>query len=248
MKEMPWYMDPIPTWKIEEDLTQAGVEKLLWGCGALLSGHFIDEDFHHRNIYIDQYKIMSHPVMKKVAFCIAKEFMEQKIDVIVVPEGPACGLAAQTADVLSKKDPVMWTFMPRVHLGRGDDGYRLETAYGSPSLVRRKRALLINPILDTGSTFNAMIQSLRVGGKEDPHGEHAEGIAADIVSVAVICNRGNIKPEDIQGVNIFALFQKTFGDSWATKELCPLCAKRVPIDVIYGQGLAYMGRQGAAVS
>ncbi len=68
----------------------------------------------------------------------------------------------------------------------------------------------------------------------------------EVVGLAVIANRGNVKPEDVGVDNIDALINVQM-DSWAEEE-CIKCEAGVPVNVKVGKGKEFLAKKSQTPS
>ncbi len=96
---------------------------------------------------------------------------------------------------------------------------------GYDQYIPGKNVVVVEDILTTGGSARKVIEAVRASG-------------GNVLGLSVLCNRGNIKSEDVGGVPIHALTEVTL-DSWEPQE-CPLCSKPVPINTAVGKGKEFL--------
>ena len=102
---------------------------------------------------------------------------------------------------------------------------------GYDKFVAGKRVLVVEDVLTTGGSVKKVVEAVRAAGGE-------------VVGVAALCNRGNVKPEDIGGVpKLHSLVNVTL-DMWDESD-CPLCERNVPINTDVGKGREFLARKQA---
>ena len=111
----------------------------------------------------------------------------------------------------------------QVHTGR------LVFARGYDKLIPGKKVLVVEDILTTGGSAKKVVEAVRSCGGE-------------VVGLGVLCNRDNVKAEDVGDVpELFALTNVQM-ESWPEKE-CPLCVEGVSINTEVGKGREYLDKK-----
>ena len=111
----------------------------------------------------------------------------------------------------------------QVHTGR------LVFARGYDKLIPGKKVLVVEDILTTGGSAKKVVEAVRACGGE-------------VVGLGVLCNRDNVKAEDVGDVpELFALTNVQM-ESWPEKE-CPLCIEGVSINTEVGKGREYLDKK-----
>lgn len=89
--------------------------------------------------------------------------------------------------------------------------------------------MVVDDILTTGGSVAKLVALLR-------------SLGGEVVAVAVLCNRGGIKPEDIGNVpELFALSNVQL--EAFNEDVCPLCKKFVPINTEVGKGREFLAKK-----
>lgn len=196
--------------------------------GALLTGdHFVYVSSRHGSAYVNKNALYPHTqIVERFCAEMAHRCLDLDVEIVV---GAATGgiiLSHCVARNLStSRQEVLCAYAEPesvvLYLKRGYD-----------TLVGGKNVLIVEDILNTGSTAQKLMDAVR----------RAHG---NVVGVAAICNRGNVTAEDIdaEGVPFFALADLQL-ESWREEE-CPLCAASIPINATVGHGRAYLTRTKA---
>jgi len=201
------------------------VIKILKKVGAVLTNdHFVLTSGRHTASYINPDKILPHPsINAQLSKLIAKKYKNQKIEIVV---GPAYGgiiFSQWVAYHLSKlkNKEVLGIFTektPEKHqlIERGFD-----------TIIKDKNILIVEDITATGSSVVKVLKSVREAG----------GI---IKGIAVIVNRDpkTVNSETFGGIPFTSLVVFKI-KSFEEKE-CPLCRKKIPINIKIGHGKAYL--------
>ncbi len=149
---------------------------------------------------------------------IAEQFIKDQVDVVLAPAVGGVVLTQWTAYHLQKKTgkEVLAAYAEK----QSDGEFALKRGYGA--LVEGKNILVVEDILNTGGSAKKVVELV----------QDNLGI---IVGLAVICNRGGVKPDDVGYVpRIFSLVDIDFKAFDAAD--CPLCKKGIPLSMEYGKG------------
>lgn len=204
------------------------VVSILKKVGAVLTDdHFVLTSGRHSAAYINPDKVLPYPeACSELSKLFAKKYKNEDIDVVI---GPAYGgiiFSQWVAYYLGKlkKKKILGIFTektPEKHqlLERGFD-----------KLVKGKKILIVEDITATGSSVIKVIKSVRDAG----------GI---VKAVCVIVNRD---PEKVNSETIGAPFSSLAVvkiESYEEKD-CPLCKKKIPINIKIGHGKKYLEAKG----
>ncbi len=201
--------------------------------GAIITDdHFVYTAGQHGSAYINKDALYPHARMtSRLCRAIAQEFIppEYDIEVVIAPAVGAIVLSHSTAlhlcnlsltkpvSLYAEKLPGKDEFI----IGRGYDKF-----------VTGKRVLVVEDILNTGGSVRKVVDAVRqIGG--------------NVVAVAALCNRGNVRKEDIGNPpHLFTLCSLTL-EAWNADE-CPLCAAGVPINTELGKGRKFLAEKGTS--
>ena len=117
--------------------------------------------------------------------------------------------------------------LPAVYAEKVDDGMALRRGYDR--LVRGRRVLVVEDVVNTGGSVQQAIAAVRVAGGE-------------VVAVAALCNRGGVTAEAL-GVPVLQALLEVRLDSWPAAE-CPLCRDGVPVNLDVGKGWEFVAARG----
>src|SRR3990167_2540624 len=205
------------------------VIKILKKAGAVLTNdHFVLTSGRHTASYINPDKILPHPsINAKLSKLIAKKYKNQKIEIVV---GPAYGgiifsqwVAFYLSELKNKK--ILGIFTEKTP----DKHQLLER--GFDTMIKDKNVLIVEDITATGSSVIKVIKSVREAG----------GI---VKGIAVIVNRDpKIVNSETFGRIPFTSLVVLKIKSYEEKN-CPLCIKKIPINVKIGHGKKYLEERG----
>src|SRR3989338_3413671 len=194
------------------------VRQILDQTGAVLTdGHFLYTSGLHGDTYINKDAIYPHTQeTKEICGMWAEDFKDADIEVVV---GPAMGgviLANNTADALTL---ITGHDVPGVYAEKADKGFVFTRGY--EEFVKGKRVLVVEDILTTGGSAKSVVEAVReIGG--------------EVVGVAVIANRGGVKPQDL-GVDILDSLMDIQMKAVRQGE-CQKCSEGIPINTRVGAG------------
>lgn len=195
---------------------QTAVEKILRNCGAILDGHFLFTSGRHGNRYLEKAEICANPsATVGICWMIAHSAFRQQafgggmIDVVVGLAPIGAVLSNRVAEYLKElyQQSVISIFAEK------DEQNKMVFKRGYASKVVGKNVLIVDDILTTGGSIGQVKREIeRLGGK--------------VVGAVVICQRGEVRSEDLAGTPLIALAKFEMKD-WAPEE-CPLCKEGVP--------------------
>ncbi|MCB1197637.1 MAG: phosphoribosyltransferase [Deltaproteobacteria bacterium] len=202
-------------------------EKLLEILGQakaiIQDSHIVYTSGKHGSAYVNKDAIYPHTTLTSdLTLAMAKLFSEKQIDVVVAPVIGGVILSQWIAfhlTQLSGKE-VLGVYAEKSEQA---PGFELKRGYGK--LVEGKNVLVVEDILNTGGSIKKVVEML-------------QPLNTNIVGVAAICNRGNVKAEDL-GVSELKSLLDVQLDAWSEQD-CPLCKNDVPINVEVGKGALYL--------
>jgi orotate phosphoribosyltransferase len=196
--------------------------EILEETGALLSGrHIVYTSGRHGSAYVNKDAIYPHTErVAEVCRFLADLARGKAVDIVC---GPATGgiiLAQWTAHHLG---------VPAVYAEKTPEG-GMALRRGYDRLVRGRRVLVVEDVVNTGGSLRDTIAAVRTAG-------------GDVVLATALCNRGGIRAADVGAPDLEALLSRPL-ESWPA-DGCPLCAAQVPIDTDVGKGREFLARQAA---
>jgi orotate phosphoribosyltransferase len=205
--------------------------KILEEVGAVVTGsHIVYTSGLHGSAYVNKDAIYPHVrLVSRLCRSIARRFIGNEVDAVIAPAIGGVVLSQWTAyhltDVLDRD--VLALYAEKVEVN-GRKSFAVTRGYARH--VIGKRILVVEDILTTGGSVRKVIEAVRrLGG--------------DVVGLGALCNRGNVKPEDVGGVPDLESLVSVFLDAWP-EDSCPLCARGVPINTEVGKGCEFLARHG----
>lgn len=200
-------------------MDQKAILKKLREVGAYQdAGHFIYTSGMHGSVYINKDAIYPHTELIS-AMCrqIAEHFADGGIEVVI---GPAVGgvvLSQWVAHHLSEitDREVLAAYADK----RASGGFIVRRGY--EKLIRDRKVLLVDDIINQGVSVRAMISAIKDRGGE-------------VEQVACLVNRGGKKAAEFEVSEIYALLNIKL-DIYAAAD-CQLCAHKMPINTNLGKG------------
>jgi orotate phosphoribosyltransferase len=204
---------------------------ILKKAGAVITDdHFVYTSGKHGSVYINKDALYPHTFeTSKVGRMFAEKFKNKNIEVVVAPAVGGTILSTWTAYHLSKltKKEVFSVYTEK---DKGTSASAVESEQifkrGYDKYVKGKRVLVIEDLTTTGISVKKVVDAVRsVGGK--------------IVAVCVMVNRD---PEHVNSKLMGAPFYAlgVFPAVAYSEENCPLCKKKVPINIKVGHGKKYL--------
>ena len=194
---------------------------------VLTDTHVVYASGKHGSAYINKDMIYANTAdIATMGWGIAKHFHDTlKVDIDMVI-GPAIGgiiMSQRVAEALCqiKMRPILSVFADK-----DGDGYVVKRGYDK--LLKGKRVLVVEDVLNTGQSSRKTIDATRA-------------CECDIVGVGALCNRGGVTAEQLGVPHLYALIEISL-DSWPA-EHCPLCRANVPINTDVGKGRQFLARQ-----
>lgn len=186
--------------------------------GVIKEGHFELRSGSHSDVYFDKAQIWSNSeATMEICAMFAGSFRSRGIEVVIGPETGGTKLAQGTSKILSDITGREISGLSAKKDGEG--GFVLNEH--TREAIRGKRVLVLEDNITTGGSVKKVIDVVRSFGGE-------------IIGVGVICNRGDVKPEDI-GVGNMDVLINVNASEWS-KDECPSCKVNIPIDITVGAG------------
>ncbi len=199
--------------------------------GAILTdGHFVYTSGKHGSVYIN--KDFLYPHTKETSLVgkmFAEKFNNKNIDMVVAPAVGGTVLSQWTAYHLSKlkKKEVLSVYTEK---DRGTTASATESEQifrrGYDKFIKSKNVLVLEDLTTTGiSVMKTIVAVKKAGGK--------------VIAVCVMVNRD---PDHINskmmGVPFYSL--GVFPAVSYPEKNCPLCKKKIPINIKFGHGKKYL--------
>lgn len=204
--------------------------KILEQTGAIITNdHFVYTSGKHGSVYIRKDKLYPNTILTStVCKMIAQAMKDLNIEVVVGPSVGGIILSQWTAYHLSKltKKNVVSVFTEKNY----DDKEAFDRPQlfkrGYDELVKDRRVLVVEDLTTTGMSVKKVVDQVK----------KAKG---KVVGVFVLLNRN---PEGVNRKLMGAPFQSLSvfkADAYEPQD-CPLCKKRVPINVTVGHGKEFL--------
>ena len=215
--------------------------------GAVIKDdHFVYTSGLHGNAYVNKDAIYPHTELTSEACrAIAGAFRTLKYDVVA---GPAMGgiilsqwvsYHANWLRCLGREKEQMKDQLTVAVYGEKIenidllDGKKVTEGFGFHrgyrELVKGKRVLIVEDVLNTGGSVKMMVDAVQMAG----------GI---VIGVGCLCNRGKVTDEDLGVPLLYNLTTVDFR-SWPEED-CSLCRRGRPINMEIGKGKDFVARKG----
>lgn len=197
-----WSADPAPV--APGSAGESYLVRLLYGSGAIQGGgHYVYRSGRHSDVLVDKDMLLAHvSVTSKLCYQIAKHYFRANVQAVA---GPSMGGAtmSQWVAYFLEPDPVA--------VYAEDEGERKVFRRGYADLIRGKRTLIVDDVVDTGGSAHLVMEAARQAG-------------AEIVGVGTLWNRGE---PTLDGHQVFGLINQFF-ETYLPAE-CPMCRAGIPL-------------------
>ena len=119
--------------------------------------------------------------------------------------------------------------LPAVYAEKAPEG-GMALRRGYDALVRGRRVLVVEDVVNTGGSLADTIHAVRAAG-------------GTVAGAVALCNRGGVTAADLDVPALHSLLELSL-DSWAADE-CPLCRRGAPVNTSVGKGREFLARRGA---
>ena len=188
--------------------------------GAVIrDSHIVYTSGRHGSAYVNKDAVYPHTErVRELCALMADAARPLGAEVVC---GPAMGgiiLAQWTGHHLA---------LPAVYAEKAPEG-GMALRRGYDALVRGRRVLVVEDVVNTGGSLAEAIRAVRAAG----------GV---VVGATALCNRGGVTAADLDIPVLHALLELSL-DSWSAEE-GPLCRRRVPVNTQVGKGREFLARQ-----
>jgi len=195
--------------------------------GAIISdSHIVYTSGKHGSNYINKDAI--YPYTEETSrFChaLAMKFAKEKIEVVVGPTLGGIVLSQWTSYHLSKINKYN---VFSVYAEKTEDGNSFIIRRGYDKLVRGKRVLVVEDVLNTGGSAKKVVEAVR-------------GAGGNVIGLGAICNRGGVRVQDVGDVPLLVTLVNLNFETWDESD-CPFCRKNIPINTDVGKGYKFLYR------
>jgi len=202
--------------------TDESVEQLVERAGALLGpDHFRLRSGRHSRYYFDKEILIARPhLLDQLAFKLASKFTGSQVQVVIGPPLGGIILAFEVArnlTLLYSNREVKTVF---TRDGRFSDYFR--------GLIKGQRVALVDDTVTTGDSISELRhQVIESGGR--------------VVGLGVICNRRQLRAEDVKIAPFYWLFDLPIED-WPV-DGCPMCREGILLNTAVGHSQECRERQ-----
>ena len=193
-------------------------------CGAVLKGHFVLAFMEHSDTYLEKASLYRNPVIfEELCLQMAREVASKSINIDVVA-GPAPIGAVLAQRVAYHLGGIYRKVVVPLFTEKDKTGHHV-LRRNFAKYFAGKDVLVVDDIMISGKSARQLIKAATL----------AQG---RVVAVAVICNRGDIGPENLYGFPVTSLLKMKL-KAWL-EGVCPLCRARVPISADIGRGREFL--------
>lgn len=185
--------------------------------GAVIrDSHVVYTSGRHGSAYVNKDAVYPHTARVR-ELCALMAELARPLGAEVVC-GPAMGgiiLAQWTGHHLA---------LPAVYAEKAPEG-GMALRRGYDALVRGRRVLVVEDVVNTGGSLADTIRAVRAAG-------------GAVAGATALCNRGGVTAADLDIPVLHALLELSL-DSWTAEE-CPLCRRGVPVNTQVGKGREFL--------
>ena len=183
-------------------MTQEEVRALLVQTGAIMDGHFLLTSGLHSPHYVEKFNVLQHPAYTaQLCAAMAEKFKDAQIETVVGPVTGGILLAHETGKSLGTR---------AIFTERVDGKMTFRRGF---SLREGERVLIVEDIVTTGGSIKEVIEVVKAAG-------------AVPVAVSMLVDRSGGKADfgDVPSTALLTMDVETYAP-----EVCPLCAKGIPM-------------------
>jgi orotate phosphoribosyltransferase len=193
---------------------------ILAECGAVIrDSHVVYTSGRHGSAYVNKDAVYPHTErVRELCGLLAEAGRGLGAEVVC---GPAMGgiiLAQWTGHHLG---------LPAVYAEKAPEG-GMVLRRGYDALVRGRRVLVVEDVVNTGGSLADTIRAVRAAG-------------GTVAGAVALCNRGGVDAAALDVPALHALLELSL-ESWPAEE-CPLCRRGVPVDTSVGKGREFLARE-----
>lgn len=194
--------------------------------GAIVTGsHIVYTSGKHGSSYVNKDAIYPHTALTSgLCMKIAARFANHGIEVVMAPVIGGVILSQWVAHHLTA---LTGKEVLGVYAEKDGDGFVIKRGYDK--IVKGRRVLVVEDILNTGGSVKKVVEATRAAG----------GMVA---GVGALCNRGKVVGKDVGAVPLLYSIVDIDMAAWGEEE-CPLCAKNQPINLEVGKGREYIAKK-----
>ena len=209
-------------------MTDAEIHQTLEKVGALIRfSHIVYTSGRHGSAYVNKDALYPHTrLTSELCREMASQWKSAGIDAVLAPAVGGIILSQWVAFHLSE---LTGREVLAVYAEKTPDGEGFVVKRGYDRLIAGKQVLLVEDVLTTGGSIKKVAHAVReIGGVT--------------VGLSALCNRGGIKPKDLDVPKLEALVNVSL-DSWEEKD-CPLCKQGIAVNTEVGKGREFLLKRG----
>jgi orotate phosphoribosyltransferase len=211
-------------------MNDPAIMRMFADVGAIVGeSHFVYSSGRHSSVYVNKDALYLFPhTISSLCQLMAQPYNADDIDVVVGPVLGGIVLSQWVAHHLTERRAFGETLA--VYAEKGADRAEKQFFFGRgyDRFIPDRNVLVVEDVLTTGGSARQVIDLVR-------------GHGSNVVSLSVLCNRGNVQPADVGNVPIRSLITLSL-DTYAEEE-CPYCKRGVPINTELGKGRAFLARK-----
>ena len=192
-----------------------------------LKGHFVYASGKHGTAYLDKRRLCTGEKIQTICremVCRFNASFLYETETVVGPENGGIIISQLTAQCIRQrtKRRIWSVYADETKGGR----FLINKSYAK--FVSGKKVLVVDDILTTGGSVKSVLEALDENG-------------ADILGVAVLCNRGRVTAETLNVPELFSLVDYDL-DSWTEQECKKSgpCSKNIPVNQDFGHGRDFL--------
>lgn len=203
-------------------LTEREALQIFYKSNAIIYGHFVYASGKHGAVYVNKDAIYPRPNdTSLLCRAIAEQFANDNVKAVIAPAIGGVILSQWTAYHLSKMtDCEVLGVYAEKSADKDVDSFVIRRGYDK--LIAGKNVLVVEDILNTGGSVRKVLEATRDNGGK-------------IAGLAVLWNRGEIKPQDMPDIPKFTALINVKFEKW-DESACPRCKKGEPINRDFGKG------------
>jgi orotate phosphoribosyltransferase len=189
--------------------------------GAILTKtHVVYTSGKHGSAYVNKDAVYPHT---KLTLALTKQMAmlgeSQDVQVVLAPAIGAVILGQLIANHLEDilGHPVLSVYAEKAPAG---DGFVIKRGYDK--LIRGRKVLVVEDIVNTGGSLLKVIQT-------------AKEMGAEVIGAVALCNRGKITTKELDHIPWIRSLISIDLEAWDSSD-CPLCQKGIPINKSVGKG------------
>ena len=211
-------------------MKEQDVLQILNKVGAVITNsHIVYTSGKHGTAYVNKDAVYPHTIETSLLCrAIAEHFAHDHVDVVIAPAIGGVILSQWIAYHLTEMQQrtVLGVYAEKAETG---DAFVIKRGYDK--LLAGKNVLVVEDVLTTGGSVKKVIEAVR-------------DIGGTVIGLGALCNRGGITPADVANPpKLFSLIHVTL-EAW-DEDVCPLCAKQIPINISVGKGREYLSKKKA---